>query len=192
MRFRQGFCPPCPHDCSDNALSSNSPTRKTRPPSLSHFDSPVVSYASAAIERFCEQWWLRLVRAYGAPVARLAALAQKKRVPLSGDHPGGFSIIEAFKKPLKSPSAVRLFAALSLLETLVPKGSNHKRRRGRTGTIAWERTGTLIGRLPSAVAPGLPRAQKQLFARLMLWWNGALRQSSQRPIPNCVDVRNVD
>jgi Domain of unknown function (DUF4268) len=35
-------------------------------------------------------------------------------VPLSGDHPGGFSIIEAFKKPLKCASAVGLFAALSL------------------------------------------------------------------------------
>jgi hypothetical protein len=37
---------------------------------------------------------------------------------------GGFRIIEAFKKPLKSLSAVGLFAALSLLEALNAKRSH--------------------------------------------------------------------
>src|ERR1700720_4665197 len=30
MRFRHGFCPPCPDDCSDNALFTNSVNSSTK------------------------------------------------------------------------------------------------------------------------------------------------------------------
>jgi hypothetical protein len=43
------------------------------------------------------------------------------RVPYRATTPAGFSIVEAFKKPLKLARAVGLFAALSFPEVLAPK-----------------------------------------------------------------------
>jgi hypothetical protein len=45
--------------------------------------------------------------------------ARKKAGPLSGNHPRRLLDYRAFKKPLKPPSGVRLFAALSFPECLV-------------------------------------------------------------------------
>jgi hypothetical protein len=53
------------------------------------------------------------VRSYGARVVRLGRARVNTRVPYRATTPGGLSIIEAFKIPLNSLRAVRLFAALS-------------------------------------------------------------------------------
>ena len=68
---------------------------------LSHFDSPAASYASVPIKRFVSNGGCALY-AYVRLWRGWPTHAQKKRVPFQATTPGGFSIIEASKKPLKS------------------------------------------------------------------------------------------
>jgi hypothetical protein len=93
MRFGHAFGPPSPTDCLDNAPSGAHPR-------------------SSGTDD-CRALCARMVH-----VGRGLAVRVNARVPYRATTPGGFSIIEAFKKPLKSPSTVGLFAALSFPEAL--------------------------------------------------------------------------
>jgi NAD(P)-dependent dehydrogenase (short-subunit alcohol dehydrogenase family) len=62
------------------------------------------------------------VRSYDVRVVAAWLGTRDARVLYRATTPGGFSIIEAFKKPLKSLRAVRLFAALYFPEALVTNG----------------------------------------------------------------------